>query len=93
MLPECAPAGEPICRQSDETRVQVLSIVMAGYGGGILGSHSLSGSAARRYGNAGHIVTLKLGGASVPKPVSIPDVPFPAPPPQLPQPSQRSGKS
>ena len=46
--------------------VQYVS-VMAGYGGG-LGFSYPEGTAAYRYGNAGRIVTFKLGGGPVPRP-------------------------
>ena len=55
--------------------------VMAGYGGGMLGVALPEDSAALRYGNAGRIVTFKLGGGSVPKPDLVVYPPFPAPPP------------
>jgi quinohemoprotein ethanol dehydrogenase len=49
--------------------VQYVS-VMAGFGGG-LGRSWPEGTAASRYGNAGRIVTFKLGGGSVPLPHEV----------------------
>jgi quinohemoprotein ethanol dehydrogenase len=52
---------------------------MAGYGGssGFLYDPD---TAAYKYGNAGRIVALKLGGGAVPKPSEILDTPIPPPP-------------
>jgi quinohemoprotein ethanol dehydrogenase len=55
--------------------------VMAGYGGGPgLYSPFPENTAAHKYGNAGRIVALKLGGGEVPKPPLVRDDPFPEPP-------------
>jgi quinohemoprotein ethanol dehydrogenase len=52
--------------------------VMAGYGGG--GGFAFAPeTAAYKYGNAGRIIALKLGGASVPKPEPVVDTPFQKP--------------
>ena len=56
--------------------------LLAGYGGGILGSPFPPQSAAYRYGNGGRIIALKLGGGAVPKPAPLADVPFAEPPPR-----------
>jgi quinohemoprotein ethanol dehydrogenase len=52
---------------------------MAGYGGA-LGFSFAPDTAAYKYGNAGRIVALKLGGGSVPKPSEVTDPPFQKPP-------------
>jgi len=52
---------------------------MAGYGGGA-GFLYAPGTAAYKYGNAGRIVALKLGGGSVPKPQEVAVPPFEKPP-------------
>ena len=58
--------------------VQYIS-VMAGFGGA-LGGALPDGTAAYKYGNAGRIVTLKLGGGPVPIPPEIPhQAAFPRP--------------
>ena len=56
--------------------------VLAGYGGGNLGYPLPAESAAYRYGNAGRLIALKLGGGALPKPAVIEDVPFAEPPPR-----------
>ena len=56
--------------------------VMAGYGGGQIGAPFPVNSAAYRYGNAGRIIALKLGGGAVPIPPEIRPAPFPQPPPR-----------
>ena len=53
--------------------------VMAGYGGGTLFMPFPADSAARHYGNAGRIVTFKLGGGAVPKPAARVDAAFQEP--------------
>ena len=54
---------------------------MAGYGGGtgLFGPYP-PGTAAYTYGNQGRIVALRLGGARVPRPPRVTDVPFSEPP-------------
>ena len=54
--------------------------VMAGYGGGQIGVEYPKNSAAFRYGNAGRIVALKVGGAAVPLPAAFHEAPYPMPP-------------
>ena len=56
--------------------------VLAGYGGGILAMPLPPQSAAYRYGNAGRLIALRLGGGAVPKPPGVGDVPFEEPPPR-----------
>ncbi len=56
--------------------------LLAGYGGGPMGLPFPAQSAAYRYGNAGRIIALKLGGGAVPKPAPIADLPFAEPPPR-----------
>jgi quinohemoprotein ethanol dehydrogenase len=53
--------------------------VLAGYGGGMMGGPFPTDSAAYRYGNAGRLIALRLGGGAVPKPASVSDAPFVAP--------------
>jgi len=54
--------------------------VMAGFGGALGGEYP-EGTAAYRYGNAGRIVALKLGGSAVPLPQEVRrSVAFPRPP-------------
>ena len=53
--------------------------LLAGYGGGNLAVPLPVGSAAYRYGNAGRVIALKLGGGAVPKPSPLADVPFAEP--------------
>ncbi|MBS0580825.1 MAG: PQQ-dependent dehydrogenase, methanol/ethanol family [Proteobacteria bacterium] len=54
---------------------------MAGYGGGPgLYAPFPPNTAAYKYGNAGRIVALKLGGGEVPRPPLVEDEPFPQPP-------------
>jgi quinohemoprotein ethanol dehydrogenase len=62
--------------------------VMAGYGGGQIGAPFPQSSAAYRYGNAGRIIALKLGGGSVPIPREVRPVPFPQPPARSGTPAQ-----
>ena len=52
---------------------------MAGYGGGN-GFVFPPDTAAYKFGNAGRIVALKLGGGAVPKPPAVPSRPFERPP-------------
>jgi quinohemoprotein ethanol dehydrogenase len=54
--------------------VQYLS-VMAGSGGGMMGSPFPKDSAAYRYGNEGRIVTFRLDGGATPKPPPAVDAP------------------
>ena len=56
--------------------------VLAGYGGGNIGVPFPPDSAAYRYGNAGRIIALKLGGGAVPKPEPLGDQSFAEPPPR-----------
>ena len=58
--------------------------IVAGYGGGgvILGAPLDPQSAAYRYGNAGRIIALKIGGPAPPLPALRTDPPFPEPPPR-----------
>jgi quinohemoprotein ethanol dehydrogenase len=58
--------------------------IVAGYGGGgvILGAPLDPESAAYRYGNAGRIIVLKIGGAAPPLPALRSDAPSPMPPPR-----------
>ena len=51
--------------------------VMAGYGGGIIGTPYPVDSAAYRYGNEGRIIVLKLDGTVPVPPVELKDEPFP----------------
>jgi quinohemoprotein ethanol dehydrogenase len=52
---------------------------MAGYGGGN-GFVFPPDTAAYKYGNAGRIIALRLGGGAVPKPPPVPSMPFERPP-------------
>jgi quinohemoprotein ethanol dehydrogenase len=56
--------------------------VLAGYGGGNLGLAFPPETAAYRYGNAGRIIALKLGGGPVPHPAPLGELPFAQPPPR-----------
>jgi quinohemoprotein ethanol dehydrogenase len=58
--------------------------IIAGYGGGgvITGSPLAPNSAAYRYGNAGRIIALKLGGPAPPLPPPVTESPLPDPPPR-----------
>ena len=58
--------------------------IMAGYGGGavITGAPFDPASAAARYGNAGRIIALKLGGPPPPLPAPWTESPMPDPPPR-----------
>jgi quinohemoprotein ethanol dehydrogenase len=56
--------------------------VMAGYGGGEMGLPFPDGSAARRYGNEGRIIALRLGGGAVPMPPEQVEQQPPPPPPR-----------
>ena len=54
--------------------------VLAGFGGGMgLYFPFAENTAAYKYGNAGRIIALKLGGGVVPKPAPVSDAPFPQP--------------
>lgn len=61
--------------------VQYVS-VMAGSGGGMMALPFPQDSAAFKYGNEGRIVTFKLDGGVVPKPVPVVDAPLAQPPPR-----------
>jgi quinohemoprotein ethanol dehydrogenase len=54
--------------------------VLAGYGGGNMGTALPPESAAYRFGNAGRLIALKLGGGTVPKPPPVGNAPFAEPP-------------
>ena len=56
--------------------------VMAGYGGGTLAMPFPKDSAARRFGNAGRILSFTLDGGAVPVPKPVVKAPFPQPPPR-----------
>jgi quinohemoprotein ethanol dehydrogenase len=56
--------------------------VMAGFGGGGSGVFP-EGSAAQRYGNAGRLIVLKLGGGAAPLPEPFIETPFPRPPARI----------
>ena len=57
--------------------------LMAGYGGGDMGMPFPEGSAARRFGNEGRIIALRLDGGAVPRPAEISAAPLPQPPPRI----------
>ena len=65
--------------------------VLAGYGGGNLSTSLPNSSAAYRYGNAGRLIALKLGGGAVPIPAPVKEVPF-SEPPQRPAADVRRGE-
>jgi len=57
--------------------------LMAGYGGGEMGAPFPDGSAARRFGNEGRIIALRLDGGAVPRPPEVVPAPIPQPPAHL----------
>jgi quinohemoprotein ethanol dehydrogenase len=65
-----------------EVRGEQYVAVMAGYGGA-LGGTTPVGTAAWRYGNAGRIVALKLGGGPVPRPPEVVHATGPMPRPAV----------
>jgi quinohemoprotein ethanol dehydrogenase len=57
--------------------------LMAGYGGGDMTVPFPEGSAARRFGNEGRIIALRLDGGAVPRPAEVSAAPLPPPPPRI----------